>query len=62
MGQLVQQHDCQHQDAHDQKDAYHADDQDRQGSGPGRKMKHTGASVKSDALARSTLQNAKKEA
>lgn len=46
MGQLVQQHDCQHQDAHDQKDAYHADDQDRQGSGPGRKMKHRGTSFK----------------
>ena len=39
-----------------------ADEHHGQGGHPGRKMKHKGTSVKSDAIARRTLQNAKKEA
>ncbi len=47
--------------ADDKQDTGHADEHHGQGGHPGRKMKHKGTSVKSDALARSTLQNAKKE-
>ena len=47
--------------ADDQQDTGHADEHHGQGGHPGRKMKHKGTSVKSDAIARRTLQNAKKE-
>ncbi len=52
----------QHKKTDDQQDTGHADEHHGQGGHPGRKMKHKGTSVKSDALARRTLQNAKKEA
>lgn len=47
--------------ADDQQDTGHADEHHGQSGHPGRKMKHKGTSVKSDALVRSALQNAKKE-
>lgn len=47
--------------ADDQQDTGHADEHHGQSGHLGRKMKHKGTSVKSDALARSALQNAKKE-
>ena len=47
--------------ADDQQDTGHADEHHGHGGHPGRKMKHKGTSVKSDVLARRTLQNAKKE-
>ena len=53
VGEAVQRHHNQHEKA----DEHHG-----QGGHPGRKMKHKGTSVKSDAIARRTLQNAKKEA
>ena len=62
VGEAVQRHHNQHEKADDQQDTGHADEHHGQGGHPGRKMKHKGTSVKSDALVRSTLQNSKKEA
>ena len=61
-GEAVQRHHNQHEKADDQQDTGHADEHHGQGGHLGRKMKHKGTSVKSDAIARRTLQNAKKEA
>lgn len=62
VGEAVQRHHNQHEKADDQQDTGHAGEHHGQCGHPGRKIKHKGTSVKSDALARRTLQNAKKEA
>ena len=62
VGEAGQRHHNQHEKSDDQQDTGHADEHHGQGGHPGRKMKHKGTSVKSDAIARRTLQNAKKEA